>query len=236
MLLLFDVDGTLLLRAADAHKEAFHVALHEVFGIEDARAFRVATPGKTDLQIAREVLLQAGYDARAIDDRIDALGEAWCRAHAERQPEIADRVAPGMRDLLGWLAGQDKVCLSLLTGNLEPIARLKLACAGLDQFIAFDLGAYGSDHADRTCLVPIVRDRLRHRLGPARATSDIVVVGDTPRDIACARAGGARVVAVATGSYSRAELEAHHPDAVLDDLSDTESVVACLLGVRAAVQ
>jgi phosphoglycolate phosphatase len=138
--------------------------------------------------------------------------------------------------VLEALAARDDVRLAVLTGNLEPIARLKLLCAGLDRFIAFELGAFGSDHADRTCLVPIVRDRVRDRLGQDMARADVVVVGDTPRDIACARAGGARVVAVATGGFSRADLEAHHPDAVLDDLSDTDAVIACLLGVGAAVQ
>ena len=192
MLLLFDVDGTLLLRAADAHKEAFHVALHEVFGIDDARAFRVATPGKTDLQIAREVLLQAGYDARAIDDRIDALGEAWCRAHAERQPDLADRVAPGMRDLLRWLAGQDKVRLSLLTGNLEPIARLKLARAGIGDFFARGQGAFGSDSEDRAELPAVARRRAGRRGGEPYPRTRTAVIGDTPLDIACARADGVR--------------------------------------------
>jgi phosphoglycolate phosphatase-like HAD superfamily hydrolase len=102
--------------------------------------------------------------------------------------------------------------------------------------VAFDLGAYGSDHHDRTCLVPIVRERLEKHLGTTVPSSDLVVVGDTPRDIACARAGGARVVAVATGNFSRAELEAHHPDVVLDDLQDTQAVGDCLLGLSAAVK
>ena len=100
--------------------------------------------------------------------------------------------------------------------------------------MAFHLGAYGSDHRDRTCLVPIVRQRLRTQLGQALAEADLVVVGDTPRDIACARAGGARVVAVATGDFSRAELEAHDPDVVFDDLRDTDAVVASLIGQVAA--
>jgi phosphoglycolate phosphatase len=220
MLLLFDVDGTLLLRAADAHKEAFHVALHEVFGIEDARAFRVATPGKTDLQIAREVLLQAGYDARAVDDRIDALGEAWCRAHAERQPEIADRVAPGMRDLLGWLAGQDKVCLSLLTGNLEPIARLKLARAGIGDFFARGQGAFGSDSEDRAELPAVARRRAGRRGGEPYPRTQTAVIGDTPLDIACARADGVRAVAIATGPFS------------IKDLREADDVAADAAGLR----
>ena len=120
VLLLFDVDGTLLVRGAQAHKEASHVALREVFGLDDVSRFPVATPGKTDLQIAREVLLKAGIDARTIDERLPALADAWCQAHARLQGEITDRVAPGMRELLEWLSGRDGVRLALLTGNLEP--------------------------------------------------------------------------------------------------------------------
>jgi phosphoglycolate phosphatase-like HAD superfamily hydrolase len=226
VLLLFDVDGTLLLRAAEAHKDAFHVALREVFGIEDATAFKVATPGKTDLQIAREVLLQAGFDPRVIDDRLDALGEAWVRAHAERQHDIADRVAPGMRELLQWLAGQDGAKLSLLTGNLEPIARLKLHRAGIGEFFPRGQGAFGSDSEDRSELPAIARRRAG-RGGEPHARAKTAVIGDTPLDIACARADGVRAVAVATGPYRPAELGA--ADHVADDAAGLREVLERLV-------
>ena len=109
------------------------------------------------------------------------------------------------------------------------VAKLKLACARIDGYVDFDLGAYGSDHADRACLVPIVRTRLRQRFGQAAEDTHIVVVGDTPRDIACARAGGARAIAVATGNFTREQLEPHQPDVLLDDLSDTQTVQQVLL-------
>jgi len=236
--ILWDIDGTLIRsNGGRVSVSAFLRAVRRVADLLDDLPYPKDAGGKTDQQLALEVLLAAELTADHASSLLPAFGDAYFadldRDRARLQADI--RVLPGVPELLARLQALG-VTQSVLTGNLEPIARLKLACAGLDQFIAFDLGAYGSDHADRTCLVPIVRDRLRDRLGPARATSDIVVVGDTPRDIACARAGGAGVVAVATGTYARAELEAHHPDAVLDDLSDTESVVACLLGVRAAVQ
>jgi phosphoglycolate phosphatase len=226
VLLLFDVDGTLLLKAAEAHKEAFHVALHEVFGIEDATSFRVATPGKTDLQIAREVLLQAGCDARRIDDRLPELGDAWVRAHAERQPEIADRVAPGMTELLEWLAGVDGVTLSLLTGNLEPIARLKLHRAGLGEFFPRGQGAFGSDSEDRADLPAVARRRAGHG-GEDYPRTQTAVIGDTPLDIACARADGVRAVAIATGPYSVDDLRA--ADDVAVDAKDLQGVLQRLL-------
>ena len=225
MLLLFDVDGTLLLKAAKAHKEAFNVALKDVFGIDDPSAFRVATPGKTDLQIAREVLLQAGVNARVIDERMDDLGEAWCRAHAERQPDIADRVAPGMTELLGWLAEREGVQLSLLTGNLEPIARLKLHRAGLGDYFARGQGAFGSDSEDRTDLPAVARRRAGK--GDPSPRTHTAVIGDTPLDIACARADGVRAVAVATGPYSVDDLRA--ADDVAVDASDLRGVLQRLL-------
>jgi phosphoglycolate phosphatase-like HAD superfamily hydrolase len=223
VLLLFDVDGTLLLRAAEAHKQAFHVALREVYGIEDATPFRVATPGKTDLQIAREVLLQAGFDARAIDDRIDALGEAWCRAHAERQPDIADRVAPGMRELLDWLAADGRFRLSLLTGNLEPIARLKLHRAGIGEFFPRGQGAFGSDSEDRAELPALARRRAGRPGDAPHPRTQTAVIGDTPLDIACARADGVRALAVATGPYRADELRA--ADEVAADASGLRAVL-----------
>jgi phosphoglycolate phosphatase len=220
MLLLFDVDGTLLLGAAQAHKDAFNVAVHEVFGIKDPSPYRVATPGKTDLQIAREVLLKAGFDARVIDDRIDALGEAWCRAHAERQRDIADRVAPGMRELLKWLSGHDQCRLSLLTGNLEPIARLKLARAGIGDFFARGQGAFGSDSEDRAELPAVARRRAGRPGDEPFPRTHTAVIGDTPLDIACARADGVRAIGVATGPYS------------VDDLRAADDVAVDAAGLR----
>jgi phosphoglycolate phosphatase-like HAD superfamily hydrolase len=227
MLLLFDVDGTLLLGAAQAHKQAFNVAVREVFGIEDPSPYRVSTPGKTDLQIAREVLLKAGFDARVIDDRIDALGEAWCRAHAERQRDIADRVAPGMRELLEWLSGHDQCRLSLLTGNLEPIARLKLARAGLGDFFARGQGAFGSDSEDRAELPAVARRRAGRPGGEPFPRTHTAVIGDTPLDIACARADGVRAIGVASGPYSVEDLRA--ADDVAADAAGLRSVLARML-------
>ena len=226
MLLLFDVDGTLLLRGAEAHKAAFRLALGEVFGLDDVSRFPVATPGKTDLQIAREVLLQAGVDARTIDDRLPALADAWCQAHARLQSELADRVAPGMRELLEWLDGRDGVRLALLTGNLEPIARLKMLHAGIGDFFPRGQGAFGSDSEDRAELPEVARRRAGGAAGPW-PRSRTAVVGDTPLDVACARADGVRAVAVATGPYRVDELRA--ADHVAADAAGLREVLEPLL-------
>ncbi len=115
---------------------------------------------------------------------------------------------------------------TVLTGNIEPTARMKLDAVGLDSYLDLDIGAYGSDHEDRTELVPIARQKAASQYD----VDEIVVVGDTPRDIACARAGGARVVCVATGSYSVDALRKREPDALLADLTDADAVRRAILG------
>jgi phosphoglycolate phosphatase len=233
---LWDIDGTLVRGGGGrVSMDAFLRALSLASGLPPGLLYPTDAGGKTDEQIAMEVLLSASIAEERAGLLLPAFRAAYLTdLERERERLASDlQVLPGVPDVLGRLR-ELGVCQSLLTGNLESIARLKLACAGLDEYVAFHLGAYGSDHRDRTCLVPIVRQRLRTQLGQALAEADLVVVGDTPRDIACARAGGARVVAVATGDFSRAELEAHDPDVVFDDLHDTDAVVASLIGQAAA--
>jgi phosphoglycolate phosphatase len=235
---LWDIDGTLVRsRGGRVSVTAFLSALSLASGLPDGLPYPKDAGGKTDEQIALEVLRLASLEEGRAAELLPAFRDAYLSLLEQERHRLALdlRVLPGVPEILARL--QDLgVCQSLLTGNLESIARLKLACAGLDQYVAFELGGYGSDHRDRDCLVPIVRQRLHTQRGQDVAGADIVVVGDTPRDIACARAGGARVVAVATGNFPREELAAHHPDALFDDLSDTDAIVDCLLGRAAAVQ
>jgi phosphoglycolate phosphatase len=226
VLLLFDVDGTLLLRAADAHKRAFHQALQQVFGIEDPRALRVSTPGKTDLQIAREVLLQADFDPRTIDERMPDLRDAWVTAHAELEGELDHTVAPGMRELLEAVAGHGEARLSLVTGNLEPIARLKLTRAGIGDHFPRGQGGFGSDSEDRTELPGIARRRAGSADQPY-SRQRTAVIGDTPLDIACARADGVRAIAIASGPFDEAELGA--ADHIATDTAELREVLERLL-------
>jgi phosphoglycolate phosphatase len=228
---LWDIDGTLVRsNGGRVAVGAFLRALRLSCGLEHDLPYPTESAGKTDPQIALEMLAAASIGEPHAARVLDSFGPTYLR-ELERQRDalIADlRVLPGVTAILEQLDRRG-VVQSLLTGNLQPVARLKLACAGLDRYVKFDLGAYGSDHADRTCLVPIVRTRLRQRLGEASDQRRIVVVGDTPRDIACARAGGARVIAVATGNFTREQLAEHQPDVLLGDLSDTEAVLDALL-------
>jgi phosphoglycolate phosphatase len=207
LLLLFDIDGTLLSRATTAHSEALLQALHQVHHV-DASAGRtgIDPAGRTDGEIARLLLLSAGVSAVAIDEGVDAVRAACCEIFAGLcPPSLADKVIPGIADLVSWLAGRDDVRLSLVTGNYEPVARLKLSRAGIGRHFPSGQGGFGSDSEDRAALPGIARKRAGHD-GVSFARGRTIVIGDTPRDIACARADDVRCFAVTTGRYGPAEL------------------------------
>jgi len=197
VLLLFDIDGTLMLKATAAHAAAVHEALRDVYGIHDLSEIRVEAAGRTDYEIARAICLQAGLTAERFDAGREDFRVACVAAYARLcPPDLSEFVAPGVTGVLEALAAREDTHLALLTGNLEPIARLKLNRAGLGHYFEPHQGGFGSDHEDRTELPAIAR----HRAGnyPRAKT---IVIGDTPRDIACARADGVRCIAVATGPY-----------------------------------
>ncbi len=220
LLLLFDIDGTLLLNGAHAHREALLAALHEVHGV-DGLLDHVETAGRTDGEIARAVLLRAGVDARRIDDCAEQVRDAACDAFAQLCPEdLSDRVAPGVPQALEQLAEDHQ--LSLVTGNLEPIARMKLMRAGLGRYFPRGQGGFGSDHEDRAALPQVARVRAGtpHRPHPRE---DTAVIGDTPLDIQCARADGVQAIAVTTGPFSESQLA--DADAVVGAVADLSLVL-----------
>jgi len=215
VLLLFDIDGTLLDSATDAHRVAMNAAIKEVHGMDPAglRA-KVDPAGRTDGEIARLILLDLGASAIRIDETADALREACCRVYAQICPsDLSAHVVPGMPSLLAWLSTRDGVMLGLVTGNFEPVARLKLARAGLGRWFRGAPGGFGSDSEDRAALPAIARRRAGHV-----APGETIVIGDTPRDIACARADGVRCVAVTTGWFGADELTS--ADAVASDAAE----------------
>ena len=200
-LLLFDIDGTLVQNAAGAHAEALHEALRRVHNIDPSRA-HVEAAGRTDLEIAREILVACGVPPARIDELHNEVRIAATEEFADRCPaDLSDRVVPGMPDLLEELAARDDVILALVTGNLEPIARLKLTRARIGHFFARGQGGFGSDSEDRAELPPIARERAGSRTEP-HPRERTWVIGDTPRDIACARADDLRVLCVATGPFA----------------------------------
>jgi phosphoglycolate phosphatase-like HAD superfamily hydrolase len=225
LLLLFDIDGTLLLKASREHVVAMHTALARVHGLTDPA--HVEAAGRTDIEIARNICLLGGIPAATFDARLDDLEVAVSEAYAELVPDsLEDRVAPGVPELLAALAERPEVLLSLVTGNIEPVARMKLRAAGIGHRFPAGQGGFGSDNEDRVMLPPIARARAGDE-GTPYARERTIVIGDTPRDIACARADGLRCVAVAGGPYAEAELV--DADAVVPDARSLLGAIESLL-------
>jgi phosphoglycolate phosphatase-like HAD superfamily hydrolase len=223
MLLLFDIDGTLLLGAHVEHRAALADAVHQVWGVRDPGPAAVLAAGRTDGEIAREICLLGGVAAERFDALVEEFRAACARAYARLcAPDLRDRRAPAVTETLAALAARPGVRLGLLTGNLEAIAWLKLERANLAGFFARGQGAFGSDAEDRTELVPIARRRAGAPGEPYRRGLT-VVVGDTPSDIACARADGVRCIAIATGPFAPEDLQA--ADAVLPGLEALPDVL-----------
>ncbi len=229
-LVLFDIDGTLL-SASGVSGRALRAALRDTFGTEGHDAYDYS--GKTDPQIVRELMRSAGLpEAQVEAKRAGALERYRAELEASLRPEHV-RPKPGVHALLDALAGDERVVLGLLTGNLEPCARLKLEPLGLNHHFAF--GAFGSDHEDRVRLPPVAVARARAHTGVAFGGKSIVVVGDAIADVLCGRSLGVRAVAVATGRTSLQDLAAAGPDALLPDLADTRTALAAILGATGSV-
>jgi phosphoglycolate phosphatase-like HAD superfamily hydrolase len=231
-LVLWDIDGTLV-RIGDLGRDPFQSAITSVLARDLEPEFhrRVNMSGKTDPQIARELLVAASVGESDADRHLPEvlrLLETGLAAVEHRMAE-SGRALPGAAAVLERLAGRDDVVQSVLTGNLAGNALVKLRAFGLDRFLDLDAGAYGSDHHDREELVPIAlaKAAARHP-GASFSASETWVVGDTPRDLACARAGGARCALVATGNFGVDDFADLGADALLVDLSDTDDVVALL--------
>jgi phosphoglycolate phosphatase-like HAD superfamily hydrolase len=228
VLLLFDIDGTLLIRGAHEHALALHDAIEAIWDV-DLREVRVQTGGRTDPDIAREILVLGGVDAAAVEERMDPFQETLVARYAELVPDdLSDRLAPGAADVLELLAADDAMRLSLVTGNVEGVARLKLRAAGIGGHFESGQGGFGSDSPDRADLPPVARARAgRAWNGDAPWPRErTVVIGDTPRDIACARADGVRVVAVPTGPFEADALT--EADTLIESLAELPASLAAL--------
>jgi len=202
MLLLFDIDGTLLREEATPVGKAMSAALREVHGVDTFEfRTRIETSGRTHGEIARAILLDAGVPGERIDALAGAVCELTCQAWARDLPDdLSGFVLPGVRETLAWLEGLPEARLALLTGNYEEIAWLKVERSGIGGWFERGQGAFGSDAEDRDALPAIAR----RRAGAFRAPyprERTIVIGDTPKDIACARADRVRSVAVASGSF-----------------------------------
>lgn len=229
-LILFDIDGTLLWTDG-AGRRAIHRALLDEMGTAGPiEGYRF--DGKTDPQIVRELLTLAGHPECDSEDRITAV----CRRYVDLltaelgKPTQATKLYPGIQDLLTALEPHEaggRALVGLLTGNVQDGAALKLRSAGLDP-ARFAVGAFGSDSHRRADLPAVAAKRAAERTGRGFTGDDVVVVGDTPDDVACARPMGARTVAVATGFYDTSALRAAGATHVFENLVDTDAVLRAL--------
>ena len=227
-LVLFDIDGTLLLTAG-AGRRAIRSALFDWLP-DDAIFERVRFDGKTDPQIVAELLAEGG----APDPREPArLAEVCTRYVAALESELAQSAArarqlPGVTPLLQRLEGERGVVLGLLTGNLARGAELKLRAVGLEP-ARFRLGAYGSDSAHRPDLPAVATQRAEALFGRVPRGEEVVIIGDTPADVTCGRAIGARAIGVATGDYSVEDLRAAGARAAFESLEPLAPVLDAIL-------
>lgn len=225
-LLLFDIDGTLVL-TGEAGLFAFAETMRTVFGAEEDLS-RVDFSGATDSGIIRQLFGLHGIEH--VPENVERFRAGYVPILARWLPERRGRVLPGVLELLADLHEREDVHLGLLTGNFAEGARLKLTHYGLWDHFAF--GAYADDHIDRNALGPVALERAEAHAGRPFDPANTWIIGDTPRDIACARAFGANVLAVATGRHGQEELHAHAPDAVVADLSETRRIADLMTARR----
>ena len=220
-LILFDIDGTLI-DSAGAGIAALNQALEDLTGVKDG--FNgIDCAGKTDIQIIKEACEK--FDLKADNGLIPRFVERYL-PHLESHVRVRNggHVKAGIYALLQGLQWRGNHALGLLTGNIQEGARLKLQPHSLNEFFTF--GAFGDDHEDRNQLLPIAVGRYSEQTGRAVDFSHCLIVGDTPRDVECARIHGARSLAVATGRrHSVDDLERSGADLTLPDLSETEFVL-----------
>lgn len=226
MLLLFDIDATLLRTKGgigrrvlcDAFAHAFSVAPHEHLG-------SYSFAGKTDRQIALDVASFVGVDSPTVENGFERYQQILEIMMLEEIVPATVEVLPGVFDLLRALQNS-RNCSALVTGNIRRVAFHKLAVGGIDTF--FDTGAFGCEHADRSLLPPLAIERANARYGRQYVARNTVVVGDAPGDVVCAHRNGIACIGVATGEFSIEALAAVGADAVLPSLLDTDAFVNIL--------
>jgi phosphoglycolate phosphatase len=221
-LILFDIDGTIL-HSGGAGEKALRLALKDRFGRDDDLA-KIEIAGKTDAAIARQIFAMQGIEATP--ENLAEFFDGYLQHLAELLPRTRGYLLPGILKLLEALQARPNVVLALLTGNLSRGAELKLTHYGVWHFFPF--GAFADDHHDRNQLGRFACARAQEKHGVEFPCDQIYVLGDTPHDITCGRAFGAKTVAIATGNYSRQQLAACEPDFLFDDLADVAGVIESL--------
>lgn len=216
-LLLWDIDGTLIV-SGHAGARALRLALRDLFSI-DGSLHDIEFAGRTDRWILRAIFQK--FSIPCTEENINRCLDAYLAILPAHLAPPHARVLPGVRPILSTASLRRDIAQGLLTGNVRRGAQVKLTHHALWDHFAF--GAFGDDAELRNELGPHALRRARDHTGTEFSPEHVWIIGDTTHDIACARAIGARVVAVATGSQSLDELAAHRPDALLPDLGDTDA-------------
>jgi phosphoglycolate phosphatase len=229
-LLLWDIDGTLI-RGGGVGSDAIRRAAAVVVGKETIDQ-TVVMHGKTDQQILTELLVAAEIAEHAVPELLPAAIAETERLLALAEADLRRRgeLIPGVVEVLERMVPLRGVRQTVVTGNLAANAAVKLAAFDLVAYFDMEAGAYGTDHLDRSRLVPIALQRVEQLRGERYLPEEVWVIGDTPGDLACARAAGVRCLLVATGWIPMSELRSLEADAVLADLTNTREVVQILTG------
>ncbi|WP_019930780.1 haloacid dehalogenase-like hydrolase [Nocardia sp. BMG111209] len=229
-LLLWDIDKTLL-TTSGVSKEVYLKAFTTLTGRTSAVA--AVTDGRAEFDIMRELADQNSLDRRALGER-SRLEEVLVTTLEREKSELAQRgrALPGARSALQATADAPAIVQSVLTGNIRRNAATKLGAFGLEEWLDLGVGAYGDDERPRWELVGLARERAVHKYGIAYDRSSTILVGDTPRDVEAGRIGGAKVIAVATGSSSADTLSAAGADCTLESLDDTDRFLRTLAELR----
>jgi phosphoglycolate phosphatase-like HAD superfamily hydrolase len=228
-LILWDIDGTLL-ATGRAGRVALELAACRAAGLDGVP--EVVMSGKTDPLIVRELLAGAGLGPAEVERVLPRALEESHRILSAAADQVREEgaVHPGVRELLEALSGVQGVRQSLLTGNIAPNALFKVRAFGLDRHLDTEIGAYGTDHDERDGLVPIALERARARRGETYRSDEVWVIGDTARDLSCARAGGVRCLIVGTGHEGFDAVRGLGADAVVENLARTDLALEILVG------
>jgi len=222
-LVLFDIDGTLV-SDGGASREAFAQGLAEVYGFRgDVRHYDFS--GRTDPQIATMILRDAGWDAADIESRFPVLWNHYLAGLARNAPGRV-RTLAGVGALLDAVRADERLTLALLTGNIEPGARLKLGAIALNDYFPF--GAFGSDSPRREELPPIAAERAAIHTGVDFHGSDIVIIGDSIYDVRCGVPHGATTIAIASGKTPAEKLRAEDPDHFFASAEELEGILLAI--------
>lgn len=224
-LLLFDIDGTLLI-SKGAGRKAMQGAVRRITNKQDVTIDGVDFSGRTDPQIIKDVFVNNGFDPSDSEQWISEALEAYVETFTEAFSPDQFIALPGVHDLVKKLHERDDMQLAILTGNLETTAYLKLKGIGLEEYFPF--GSFASDNADRYKLPRIAVKRALEHTGRQYEGKNVVIIGDTRHDILCGKDINVMSVAVSTGHYSAEDLHIHEPDVLFDDLSNIDAFMDVL--------